>query len=153
MTAVTRDDLGAWLLKGNADHTDLLGRFTREPRVERWCVQRSYRLDLMSAGQPVLFWASGSRRRGLPYGIWGWGELRGPARRETDGPGWWVPLDLTIAGPSAWIPREVLRADSELAGLEVLRQPQAANPSFVTRRQLEAIRLLQRTSRYEARSG
>ncbi|WP_309238409.1 hypothetical protein [Actinoplanes aureus] len=136
---VTADNLGAWLLKGNADHTDLRGRFAREPRVGRWCVQPSYRVRLMGAGQPVLFWGSGSRHRDVAYGIWGLGTLTGPARQEDDGSGWWVPLGLTIAPPDEWIRREVLRAHPELADLEVLRQPQAANPSFVTRRQFAVI--------------
>ncbi|MDI6102719.1 hypothetical protein QLQ12_29280 [Actinoplanes sp. NEAU-A12] len=136
---INRDNLGAWLLKGNADRAGLLDRFARDPRVERWCVQRSYRLDLMDAGQPVLFWGSGCRDRAVAYGIWGWGRLRGPARPEPGGAGWWVPLDLTIADPSAWIRRDELRADPELADLEVLRQPQAANPSFVTVRQWEVL--------------
>ncbi|GIF17124.1 hypothetical protein [Actinoplanes teichomyceticus] len=137
--AVTRDNLGAWLLKGNADRADLLGRFARDPRIDRWCVQPSYRLDLMAAGQPVVFWGSGSRRRDVPYGIWGWGRLRGPARREP-GAGPWVPLDVTIADPGAWIARDTLRAHPELCDLEVLRQPQAANPSFVTDRQWRLLR-------------
>ena len=135
------DDLGAWLIKGNADNVDLHGRFAREPHVGRWCVQPSYRLELMRAGQPVLFWGSGSRRRDAGYGIWGLGELTGPARRDDDD-SWWIPLDLTIAEPAGWIPREVLRAHPGLDDLEVLRQPQAANPSFVTRRQFETIRQL-----------
>ena len=138
---MSADDLGAWLIKGNADNADLHGRFAREPRVERWCVQPSYRLELMSAGQPVLFWGSGSRRRYAGYGIWGLGELTGPARRDDDG-GWWIPLDLTIVDPAGWVHRDVLRAHSDLDDLEVLRQPQAGNPSFVTRRQFEAIRRL-----------
>jgi hypothetical protein len=141
MTADRRvrlDDLGAWLLKGNADHTDLVGRFTRDPRVDRWCVQPSYRLGLMRAGQPVLFWASGSRRREIAYGIWGEGRLAGEPRR--DAAGWWLPLDLVIAEPADRLSRERLRADPRLAGLEVLRQPQAANPSFVTVEQYAAIR-------------
>jgi hypothetical protein len=137
---VTLEDLGAWLLKGNADQTDLRARFAREPRVDRWCVRPSYRLRLMSAGQPVLFWASGSRQRAGAYGIWGWGRLRDGARPEADGSGWWVPLDLTIADPSEWIRRDEIRARPELAGLEVLRQPMAANPSYVTRRQLDVLR-------------
>ena len=140
VSVVTPENLGAWLIKGNADHSDLRGRFARDPRVERWCVRRGYRLDLMDAGQPVLFWASGSRSPDVGYGIWGWGRLAGPARPESDGDGWWVPLDLTIAGPPDRIPRSALRAHPELADLEVLRQPQAANPSFVTRRQLEVLR-------------
>jgi hypothetical protein len=134
---VRLDDLGGWLLKGNADHTDLAGQFAADPRVIRWCVQPSYRLGLMRAGQPVLFWASGSRQRGYPYGIWGAGVLIGPACRDDDG--WWVPLDLVIAGEPDRVRRETLRADPLLAGLEVLRQPQAANPSYVTVGELAAI--------------
>ena len=136
---VRLDDLGAWLLKGNADHTDLADRFARDPQVSRWCVQPTYRLHLMRAGQPALFWASGSRRRDVPYGIWGFGELTGPARHDADHGGWWVPLRLVIAARPERLPREALRADPELADLEVLRQPQGANPSFVTIRQWAAI--------------
>ena len=59
---LTLANLGAWLLKGNADNADLAGRFAREPRVRAMCVQPSYRTRLMRAGQPVAFWASGSRQ-------------------------------------------------------------------------------------------
>src|SRR5689334_5144500 len=143
---IRADDLGAWLVKGNADRADLMCRFAREPRVTRWCVQPSYRLDLMRTGQPVLFWASGSRRRDIPYGIWGLGKLVGPARRD-DQAGWWVPLRLSIDDMAARLPRETLRADPALADLEVLRQPQGSNPSYVTVRQLAAIRALRAAAR------
>jgi hypothetical protein len=133
------DDLGAWLLKGNADHADLEARFASEPRVTHWCVRPSYRLGLMRAGQPVLFWASGSRRRDVPYGIWGLGRLAGSPDQDAADGGWSVPLDLVIAAAPARLRREVLRADRELAGLEVLRQPQGSNPSFVTVREFAAI--------------
>jgi hypothetical protein len=139
MRRVDADNLGAWLIKGNADHADLTGRFAREPRVTRWCVQPSYRLELMRTGQPVLFWASGSRRRDIPYGIWGLGRLAGPPDRDAAEGGWSVPLDLVISSEAGRVRRELLRADTELAALEVFRQPQAANPSFVTRREFAAI--------------
>jgi hypothetical protein len=142
MRRVDADNLGAWLIKGNADHADLTGRFAREPRVTRWCVQPSYRLELMRAGQPVLFWASGSRRRDIPYGIWGLGRLAGPPDRDAAEGGWSVPLDLVISPEAGRVRRELLRADTELAALEVFRQPQAANPSFVTVRQFAAIERL-----------
>jgi hypothetical protein len=138
MRQVRSDDLGGWLIKGNADRADLVSRFAGEPRVDRWCVQPSYRLGLMRAGQPVLFWASGSRRRDVPYGIWGLGRLAGPPGRDPDG-GWFVPLDLVIVPEAERVPRPELRADRELASLEVFRQPQAANPSFVTVREFAAI--------------
>jgi hypothetical protein len=134
---VRLDDLGAWLVKGNADRADLAGRFALDPRVTAWCVQPSYRLGLMRAGQPVLFWASGSRHA-LPYGIWGLGRLSGPPRLSSDG-GWSVPLEVSIADRGDRLAREVLKADPRLRDLEVLRQPQAANPSFVTRAQFAAI--------------
>jgi hypothetical protein len=137
--SVDPTDLGAWLIKGNADHVDLAGRFAADPRITRWCVQPSYRLRLMRADQPVLFWASGSRRRDGAYGIWGLGRLAGLPDREESGGGWFVPLDLLIAEPSRRVPRGVLRADAELAGLEVFRQPQGANPSYATVREFTAI--------------
>jgi hypothetical protein len=137
---VRLEDLGAWLIKGNADHTDLADRFARDPRVTGWCVQPNYRLGLMRAGQPVLFWASGSRRRDIPYGIWGLGRLTGPPRHLARAGGWSVPLELTIADRGGRLARETLRTDPDCADLEVLRQPQAANPSFVTCRQFAAIR-------------
>jgi hypothetical protein len=137
---VTQENLGAWVLKGNADRADLPGRFAVQPRITRWCVQPGYRTRLMRAGQPVLFWGSGSRHREIVYGVWGLGRLSGPAERgQTDG-GWWVPLDLVIAEPADWVSRDDLRDDPVLADVEVLRQPQAANPSFVTVRQFEVIR-------------
>jgi hypothetical protein len=127
---VHSDNFGAWMVKGNADRDDLRTRFARKPRVERWCVWPGYRARLMSAGQPVVFWASGNRRRDHPYGIWGIGRLTGTAREDADG--WWVPLDLVISDRSRFVERAALRADPRLTDLEVLRQPQAANPSFLT---------------------
>jgi hypothetical protein len=135
---VRPDDLGAWLLKGNADRSDLLARFQADPRIERWCVQPGYRARLMTAGQPVIFWASGSRGR-LRYGVWGRGRLRGAAVPDPEHGQWWVPLDLRILPAAQWVERAQVRADPRLAGLEVLRQPQAGNPSFLTVAQFAAL--------------
>lgn len=136
---VTLQTLGGWLLKGNADRADLPERFGRQPRVERWCVRPGYRARLMDAGQNVLFWASGNRRRDVAYGVWGAGRLAGPARRDPADGHWWVPLDLVVAEPAEWVSRAELKADPRLAGLEVLRQPQGPNPSFVTPAEWAAI--------------
>ena len=135
---VTEEDLGAWVLKGNADQADLPTRFAAEPRVETWCVQPGYRARLMAAGQPVVFWGSGSRRR-LAYGVWGLGTLAGPAAPDERDGRWRVPLDLVISEPAHWISRDQLRADHRLAGIEVLRQPQAGNPSYLTRMEYAAL--------------
>ncbi len=133
------EKLGAWLLKGNADAVDLVARFGRDPHVESWCVQRGYRARLMCAGHRVVFWASGSRGR-LPYGVWGSGVVAGPVVTDSSDGRWRIPLDLVIDDPGRWIPRLILRADSRLAGAEVFRQPQAANPSFLTVDQFTALR-------------
>jgi hypothetical protein len=136
---VTAADLGAWLLKGNADRVDLVERFRRDPRVSTWCVQPGYRARMMGPGQRVVFWASGSRSR-LPYGVWGCGFVTGPAELHLDDGRWRVPLDLVIADPTEWVLRTELRADPRLADAEVFRQPQAANPSFLTVAQFAALR-------------
>ena len=135
---MTAADLGAWLLKGNADRVDLVERFRRDPRISSWCVQPGYRTRLMSAGQRVVFWASGSRGR-LPYGVWGTGVVTGPAELHLDDGRWRVPLDLTIADPAGWVPRQQLRADPRLADAEIFRQPMGANPSFLTTLQFVAL--------------
>lgn len=136
---VRLDGLGAWVIKGNADRVDLLGRFRDDPRIERWCVQPGYRARLMAAGQPVVFWASGSRGR-LPYGVWGIGEVSGPAAPRAGDGKLEVSLDLTVADPERRIPRAELKLDPRLAGAEVFVQPQMANPSFLTVAEFAALR-------------
>jgi hypothetical protein len=136
--AVNLDDLGAWLLKGNADRADLVSRFAREPDVWNWCVQPGYRARLMRAGQPVVFWASGSAQR-LPYGVWGLGRLTGSPELDPRDGRWHAPLDLTILPPAQRVPRSELRSDPRLATIEVFRQPQAGNPSFLTVAQFRAL--------------
>ena len=140
MRRVDLANLGAWLLKGNADRRDLAAHFARDPHVDRWGVHPSYRTALMAAGQPVLFWGSGSRNRRLGYGIWGVGEVAGPARYDPEAQRWTVPLELVIREPARWVRRDELRDDPRLAMLEVLRQPQAANPSYVTVAEFAALR-------------
>jgi hypothetical protein len=136
---VTEAALGAWLLKGNADRSDLVQRFARDPGVTRWCVQPGYRARLMRAGQPVVLWISGNRGR-LPYGVGGLGQLTGAAVVDAEHGGWWVPLDLTVMDQQRWVRRDELRSDPRLAGIEVFRQPQAGNPSFLTAAEFAALR-------------
>jgi hypothetical protein len=135
---VREADLGAWLIKGNADQVDLAGRFDRDPRIESWCVRSGYRARLMRAGHPVVFWASGSRGH-QPYGVWGIGHLTGPAAPQAGAGSWSVPMELRVAPPARRLAREQLRRDPRLADLEVLRQPQAANPSYLTVAQFTAL--------------
>jgi hypothetical protein len=129
--------LGAWLLKCNADTGDTVARAERAGRVDRLCVQSNYRTALMSAGQRVIFWVSGSRRGGRVPGIWGVGWIAGPA--DGDSGAFQVPLAVTVLAEPERVDRDVLRADDRLRDLEVLRMPQGSNPSYVSADALRVI--------------
>jgi hypothetical protein len=137
MRAVTVENLGAWLLKANGVMSDIAEVAARRQPIQRWCVRPGYRTRLMAAGQPVIFWISGDRRRVTP-GIWAVGELSGRPD-VTDGK-LRVPLELRWLDEDQRVHRDTVRADGGLTALEVLRQPQAANPSFVTAQQMTALR-------------
>ncbi|MEU4623193.1 hypothetical protein AB0G04_24865 [Actinoplanes sp. NPDC023801] len=135
--ALNLEDLGSWLLKANGMTSDIAEVAARREPVRRFCVRPGYRARLMAAGQPVLLWVSGDRRRVTP-GIWAAGELTGPAL-VADGK-LRVPLELRWLDDDRRVHRDTVRSDGRLADLEVLRQPQAANPSFVTAEQMAALR-------------
>ncbi len=90
--AISRENLGAWLLKCNPELWDLRG-FIRsgEGRITSWAVQRNYRSDLMARADRVLFWVSGSGSSGLARGIWGAGHVVAPAEDWSDDDrGFWI---------------------------------------------------------------
>ena len=95
------------------------------------CVRPSYRLGLMAAGQPVLLWLSGREQPG----VHALGVLDGPVTIDPDGPV--VPVRLTrLAEP---IDRAELLADPATRDAEVLRMPAGSNPSWLSRRQFDAV--------------
>ncbi|MFW3169169.1 hypothetical protein [Geodermatophilus sp. CPCC 206100] len=95
------------------------------------CVRRSYRLQLMRAGQPCLLWVSG---RSDP-GVHALGELTAEPEERADGPV--VGVRLTR------LPSPVLRADllgdPAAATAEVLRMPAGSNPSWLSRAEFAAV--------------
>ena len=95
------------------------------------CVRRSYRLDLMDAGQPCLLWLSGRDRPG----VHALGVLAGRPSPTNDGPV--VPVRLVLlAEPVA---RAELLADPVASDAEVLRMPAGSNPSWLSRPQFDAV--------------
>ena len=95
-----------------------------------WCVQPTYRIDLVEAGQPVLLWVSGTERD-HPAGIYARGLTTGPAESGR------VPIALTpVLHP---LLRSELVGHPGLATMEVLRVPAGSNPSFVTHEQLQVL--------------
>jgi hypothetical protein len=144
--AVTRETLGAWLIKTSPSATpvDELVR-TGFAAVTGRCVQPTYRAEVVAAGQPVLLWISGNDAR-HPAGVYAEGYTTGPAEPEAvppgeveEGgrPGLVMPIRLTPLDPP--ILRRQLDAHPLLSGLEVLRMPAGSNPSFLTRVQLREL--------------
>lgn len=148
--AITRDNLGAWLLKANPAVWDL-HRFRADGHrsIASWAVRPGYRSRLMRGGDRVVFWVSGSGAGGLPRGIWGLGHVLAEAEAWTDTEqGWWrddgsrqavrgrVEVDIPL------LDEPVTAAELRAAGLgdlEVLSVPQMSNPSWVSRTQLAAL--------------
>lgn len=134
--AVSREDLGAWLVKADprvSPVAQMAGAGFADVRC--WCVRPTYRTRLVAVGDPVLLWVSGGDET-VPAGVHAVGEVTGEVRDRAGGPPE-MPLRLRpLARPA---PRADLLTDAELAGLEVLRSPWGSNPSFVTARQLRRL--------------
>ncbi len=95
------------------------------------CVRRSYRLDLLTPGQPCLLWLSGRDRPG----VHALGQVSGEVEDRPDGPV--LPVRLTL------LSRPVLRADllgdPRMRDAEVLRMPAGSNPSWLSATQFGAV--------------
>jgi hypothetical protein len=125
-------DVGCWVLKSTSPPADVVpGWQPGTAQTLTRCVRRSYRLDLMVAGQPCLLWLSG---RTAP-GVHALGELTGGAEPGDDG--WAVRLRLTL------LPEPVARAelliDPVAREAEVLRMPAGSNPSWLSPAQFAAV--------------
>ncbi|WP_114423716.1 hypothetical protein [Nocardioides houyundeii] len=135
--ALTRESLGAWLIKtspGSTSVEDLLAGGLAA--VTTRCVRRSYRTDLIESDQPVLLWISG-RDRQHPPGIHAVGRTTGAAVVDRDGQ---LVMPVELEPLSRPVPRAELLAHPVLSQLEVLRMPAGSNPSFLTHRHLDELR-------------
>jgi hypothetical protein len=120
------------VLKTARPPADLLpGWSPDERRALTRCVRRSYRLDLMAAGQPCLLWLSGRDRPG----VHALGEIADDVEERPDGPA--VPVRLALLGEP--IPRADLLADPRMRDAEVLRMPEGSNPSWLSAGQFAAV--------------
>jgi hypothetical protein len=132
--ALTRDTLGAWLVKASGAAASTRAHLaTGFADVETRCVRPTYRTALVEAGQPALLWVSGTERD-HPAGIYAHGRTTGPVADDA------MPVALTsLQHP---VLRTELLGHPGLAGMEVLRMPAGSNPSYVTREQLAVLREL-----------
>lgn len=140
---ISDDSLGAWLLKCqprvNRDVPLAIVNGTGGP-VTRWCVADNYRTRMMARGDRVVLWVSGDGRQ-VARGIWGLGWVTGEARGVVGRDGT-APATKEVLLHLPLLRRGVLEEEIRSAGvddLEVLRQPQGSNPSWVSKDQLSAI--------------
>jgi hypothetical protein len=149
---VNESNLGAWLLRSNPTKKWDIARFMEDGHywIGAWSVAGGYRSDMMAHGQKVILWVTGDGKK-LTRGIWGVGYVTGmvedepprePDAYEID---YWidaearaavehmVPVDIPL------LPSAIRAIDIEAAGLddlEVFRQPQGSNPSWLSKDQL-----------------
>ena len=132
MSRLGPGDVGCWVLKSTRppEQIEPGWRVGAAHELTR-CVRRSYRLDLVHAGQPCLLWVSG---RTAP-GVHALGEVTGGPEERDGGPV--VPVRLTrLASPVA---RADLLADPAARDAEVLRMPAGSNPSWLSPDQYAAV--------------
>jgi hypothetical protein len=132
---VTRLSPGAvacWVLKTARPPDELAPGWTAPAsRLLDRCVRRSYRLDLMAAGQPCLLWLSGRDRPG----VHALGEVAGEVEDRPAGPV--VRLRLTLLAEP--VPRADLIADPRMRSAEVVRMPAGSNPSWLSAEQFAVV--------------
>jgi hypothetical protein len=132
VTRLTAGDVACWVLKTTRPPSAIAPGWTApEHRLLDRCVRRSYRLDLISPGQPCLLWLSGRDRPG----VHALGEITDGVEERADGPVVHVRLAL-LAEP---VPRADLLSDPRLHDAEVLRMPAGSNPSWLSAGQFAAV--------------
>jgi predicted RNA-binding protein with PUA-like domain len=157
---VTRENLGAWMVKCNPKVWDLQSFLDDGGEViDDWSVQENYRSALMEPGDLVFFWVTGTDRQALTPGVWGVGHVVAPSdwavfQDDADAPeddGYWLDrearlratyfahLDVPLLDEP--VPRVDIARDPRLANLEVLTSPQMGNPQYVS--PAEAVALLE----------
>jgi predicted RNA-binding protein with PUA-like domain len=146
---VTRDNLGAWLVRCNPATWDL-PQFIEDghDRIGVWSVARNYRSRLMEPGDRLVLWVAGSSNL-MVRGIWGLGHVTRDAydavADDADDYGYWLDQDhadrvdnvVDVDLPILVTP--VSDAELREAGidaLEVQLQPQGSNPSWISKEQL-----------------
>src|SRR5829696_172281 len=145
---LTRDDIGGGLFKCNPREWDIEAAIRDGRRIESWRVRESYRLSLIQAGDPAILWVTGSTGAHPEPGIWAVGYTTGELFDESRNDDYWVNKEqgqqkAIYAGLLMWpisvVPRERVVANSALGELEILRQAQMSNPSYLTPSQRQVI--------------
>lgn len=144
---MTRADVGGWLFTCNPQQWNIEAALRDGKRIDRWRVQKTYRLSLLQVGDPAALWVTGSTGAQPQPGIWAVGYTTGEFFDDDLDSEYWrdqpVKQDNLFAGLLMWpipvVPRDRLLAHPATSHLEVLRQAQTQNPSYLTPSEREAI--------------
>jgi hypothetical protein len=129
---LTSGDVACWVVKTSRPPAELvLGWHPGTEKQLTRCLRRSYRLDLMAAGQPCLLWLSGRDRPG----VHALGEVAGPPGPDASGAVVSVRLTLLVEP----VDRADLLADPAARDAEVLRMAAGSNPSWLSGPQYGAV--------------
>ena len=140
-----RDDspVGAWIFKANPAVWDVGSALRSGATVDQWRMAQTYRADLVAAGHPCALWVTNGDPRHEP-GIWAVGEVIGEATEDVgdpDDPLWRDRaaqrqvrpyVDVRMEPRRHSLPRDLIRRDPRVSGIEVLRTPRAPNPTAAT---------------------
>lgn len=128
---VTELTLGAWVIKCNPRLTAIEPMVAAGRAKTTWCIADNYRSRLIEPDQRVLFWVSGHPRRGF----WGAGRITGEPYADDDG----LHVATDIGLFDAPVTAQELASVAALRAMEVFRSPQQANPSWISRTELEVL--------------
>lgn len=145
---MSRDDLGAWVVKANPALWDVHAARAAEQDLERWRLADSYRLDLVERGDRVLVWATRGPT-GADVGFIAEATVAGSLGIDVGGSHWAREADRGQVRPYVPLARtrwwrtpvsiDECRADPVLRRIEVLTAPRIGNPSYLTRAQAAAL--------------
>ena len=147
-TTASTDFAGAWVLKLSPYVYDVNTVFAAlDGRVRLWSVAQEVRSASMDEGQPVYLWID----EGDPHreaGIWGVGRVTGQCISGVADASW---LDLDAASRATVfavveimlldqpVTRAAFLGDSRLTEAEVIRDPLAPNPGFLSPSEVQAL--------------
>ncbi|MFK5584142.1 EVE domain-containing protein [Serinicoccus sp. LYQ131] len=122
---ITRQDVGCWVVRGNAGSAASTS-LPSEAQTQEWCLARTYRKDLIEAGDLIVRYLGGQKTPAVV-------ELGRVTHPVEPAPGVDKPVVRYAAVPLQQpVARQVLKDDPDLRGCELIRLGRAANPLHLT---------------------
>lgn len=138
---LSTDAVACWVIKSRTPPQEILTGWERgDSRELTRCIHRTYRADLMAAGQRCLLWLSGKHQPGVQA----IGELTGAveAREPRTSDVLEVAVTMSLHLLVEPVPRSSWLSDHDLAAAEVVRMPAGSNPSYLGPERYTVLRTL-----------